>query len=134
MSDFETRHAEDAERVAAPDGSAVLLLPALARGSMARFELDVGAVTRAVVHRSVEELWYVTEGRGELWRKLSERESVVELVPGSALSIPVGTHFQFRNRGDSVLRIIGVTMPPWPGENEAVPVEGPWEPRGVSGA
>ena len=30
--------------------------------------------------------------------------------------------------GDAALRVLGVTMPPWPGENEAIAVTGPWTP------
>jgi mannose-6-phosphate isomerase-like protein (cupin superfamily) len=44
------------------------------------------------------------------------------------LTIPLGTHFQFRSHGKEPLSAIGVTMPPWPGEDEAYDVEGPWEP------
>ena len=40
----------------------------------------------------------------------------------------VGTHFQFRTLGDEPLTIVGVTMPPWPGEDEAVEVNGMWTP------
>jgi mannose-6-phosphate isomerase-like protein (cupin superfamily) len=27
------------------------------------------------------------------------------------------------------LKAVGVSMPPWPGDDEAYPVEGPWEPK-----
>ena len=37
-------------------------------------------------------------GRGEMWRR-GEREEVVALAPGMALTIPVGTHFQFQAGG-----------------------------------
>jgi mannose-6-phosphate isomerase-like protein (cupin superfamily) len=40
--------------------------------------------------------------------------------------LPVGTRFQFRAEPDSSLHIVGVTMPPWPGDDEAVVVEGRW--------
>ena len=39
-----------------------------------------------------------------------------------------GTHFQFRSLGDEPLAVVGVTMPPWPGEDEAVVVPGAWPP------
>jgi mannose-6-phosphate isomerase-like protein (cupin superfamily) len=45
-----------------------------------------------------------------------------------SLTIPIGTHFQFRSIGDEPLAAIGVTMPPWPGEGEAVVVTGPRQP------
>ena len=81
-----------------------------------------------MVHKTVEELWLITGGEGEMWRKLGDKEEVTELHPGLSLSIPVGTHFQFQNTGDEdPLEAVAVTMPPWPGEDEAVPVKGKWE-------
>jgi mannose-6-phosphate isomerase-like protein (cupin superfamily) len=50
------------------------------------------------------------------------------LLGGVCLTIPLGTRFQFRSVGDSALSAIGVTMPPWPGDGEAVEVRGPWQP------
>ena len=47
---------------------------------------------------------------------------------GLSLAIPVGTHFQFRADDDVALAAVGVAMPPWPGEDEAYVVEGPWDP------
>lgn len=67
-------------------------------------------------------------GRGQIWRATDEREEIVELAPGVALTIPVGTRFQFRATGREALTIVGATMPPWPGADEAVAVDGPWEP------
>jgi mannose-6-phosphate isomerase-like protein (cupin superfamily) len=40
----------------------------------------------------------------------------------------VSTGFQFRNTGSGSLSFLCVTMPKWPGSQEAEPVEGPWEP------
>jgi mannose-6-phosphate isomerase-like protein (cupin superfamily) len=45
---------------------------------------------------------------------------------GVSLTIPRGAHFQFRNTGDAPLGIVLVTMPPWPGEQEAVRVDDHW--------
>ena len=53
----------------APDGSDVRVLLSLGGGSMAHFELAPGRVSAAVVHRTVEEIWYVLAGRGEMWRR-----------------------------------------------------------------
>jgi mannose-6-phosphate isomerase-like protein (cupin superfamily) len=112
----------------APDGAAVRVLLALEGGSMAHFELAAGATSVAVRHRTVEELWYFVSGRGEMWRGDGEREAVVEVGPGVSIDIPLGTAFQFRALGDEPLRAVGVTMPPWPGEGEAVRAGGPWPP------
>ena len=111
----------------APDGSAVRVLLALGGGSMAHFELAAGQTSLAVRHRTVEELWYFLGGRGEMWRRDRDgREAVDAVEPGVSLDIPLGTSFQFRALGAEPLRAVGVTMPPWPGEDEAELVDGPW--------
>jgi mannose-6-phosphate isomerase-like protein (cupin superfamily) len=46
--------------------------------------------------------------------------------PGTCLTIPVGTHFQFRNPGREPLCFLIVTTPPWPGAQEAVRVQDYW--------
>lgn len=124
------RSARASERgwIEAPDGSMVDVLLAGERGSMARFVLPAGAVSRAVVHRSVEELWFVLSGEGEMWRGGDGEEAVLELRPGTALQITAGTRFQFRAAAGAPLVALGVTMPPWPGEGEATVTAGPWEP------
>ena len=67
-------------------------------------------------------------GRGQMWRKVEAHEEVVDVEAGACLTIPLGTHFQFRSFDDEPLAAIGVTMPPWPGEGEATVVEGKWTP------
>jgi mannose-6-phosphate isomerase-like protein (cupin superfamily) len=123
---FETKRIGTAPDVIAPDGSEVRVLCALPRGSMATFSLPPGAVAKAVVHRTVEELWYIVSGRGRMWRQSGADQDVVELEPGLSLSIPVGTRFQFRCDGSEPLVALGVTMPSWPGGEEALIVDGPW--------
>mgnify|MGYP002147177471 CR=1 FL=1 len=54
------------------------------------------------------------------------REQVVPLLPGTAHTIPLGAHFQFRNPGAEPLAFVIVTMPPWPGMDEAVRVTDHW--------
>lgn len=111
----------------APDGSEIRLLPQLEGGGLAHCTLPAGGVSRAVIHKTVEEIWYFLSGRGQVWRKLEAAEEVTEVGAGIALTIPTGTHFQFRNTGEKPLTFIIVTMPPWPGPEEAVPTEGHWE-------
>ena len=123
---FVTRSLGPSPDAMAPDGSEVRLLAAASRGSMAHFKLLPGQVSQAVAHHTVEELWFIVNGHGRMWRKLAEIEQTIDIGPGVSLSIPLGTHFQFRSLTDEPLRAIGVTMPPWPGEKEAVPVSGPW--------
>jgi mannose-6-phosphate isomerase-like protein (cupin superfamily) len=111
----------------APDGSQVRVLLGLAGGGMAHFSLAPGQVSKAVAHRSVEEIWYVVGGRGAMWRRHGAYEQVITLEPGVCLTIPLGTQFQFRaDTGAEPLAAIGITMPPWPGADEAVAVDGPW--------
>ena len=117
----------------APDGTAVRLLHALAGGSVAHFELPAGAVSHAVRHRTVEEIWFVTSGRGRLWRRSEAHERVEAIGPGHAVTIPLGTAFQFRAEGAAPLAFVAVTMPPWPGMDEAVAVDGPWTPTVPAG-
>jgi mannose-6-phosphate isomerase-like protein (cupin superfamily) len=113
----------------APDGSLVRLLCAVDQASMAHFELGPGEVSRPVVHRTVEEIWFVLEGLGVMWRKHpSQLPYEVDLRPQVSLTIPVGTTFQFKNTGRLPLAIVGVTIPPWPGDGEAMPGDGPWVP------
>lgn len=90
--------------------------------------ISILLTTRAVVHRSVEEIWDVLSGSGEIWRRHQAREEVVRLVPGVCVTIPLGTEFQFRSSTSEGVEIIAITMPPWPGEGEAVFVNGVWEP------
>ena len=126
MPPFGTIALADAPRVKAPDGSDVRPLLALGGGSLAHFELAAGRTSVAVAHRSVEEIWFVTGGRGEMWRKAEEREEIAALTAGVSLTIPLGTAFQFRSFGTEQLTMVAITMPPWPGEGEAYQVAGRW--------
>lgn len=126
MREFATLRLGAKPDVIAPDGTLVRLLSALAGGSLAHFELPAGAVSHAVTHRTVEEIWYFLSGRGEMWRRLGPRESLVEVEAGVSLTIPLGTAFQFRATGQAPLTFLAITMPPWPGAHEADRVEGRW--------
>jgi mannose-6-phosphate isomerase-like protein (cupin superfamily) len=126
---WETQEIATAPQATAPDGSAVRVLCATTRGSMISFSLAAGAVSRAVAHKTVEEIWYVVAGSGRLWRSVNGEEAVTAFAAGLSLTIPAGTGFQFRNDGDAPLAIVAVTMPPWPGEDEALSVNGMWQPR-----
>lgn len=112
--------------VLAPDGSEIRVLAGTERGSMAHGLLPPGGTSRAVRHRTVEELWYILSGRAEIWRRLDDDEQVIAATAGTSLTIPAGTHFQFRTVGDEPFQFIMLTMPPWPGEDEAEFVAGVW--------
>ena len=125
---FETRRLAVEPDAIAPDGSEVRVLCQVPRGGFAIFSLPPRAVAKPVAHQTVEEVWYILSGSGRMWRKLGEDEEIVDLRPGVSLTIPTGTHFQFRCDGDERLDVIGATMPPWPGESEACLVKGAWQP------
>jgi mannose-6-phosphate isomerase-like protein (cupin superfamily) len=123
---FSALHADEAPDVVAPDGSAVRVLVRTARGSMARFSLPPFAVSRAVAHRTVEEVWYFFTGSGHMWLRCGDRDAIIDVAPGMSVALPAGTAFQFRSDSAEPLQAVGVTMPPWPGDGEAVAVDGPW--------
>jgi mannose-6-phosphate isomerase-like protein (cupin superfamily) len=123
---MQTKRAPSGYDCLAPDGSEIRLLVTGERGSCVHCTLPPRKASLPVTHRSVEEIWYCLAGRGEMWRKLGAAEETVAVSPGSSLTIPCGAHFQFRNPGDAPLEFVLVTMPPWPGEQEAVRVEDHW--------
>jgi mannose-6-phosphate isomerase-like protein (cupin superfamily) len=123
---FRTMALPDAASELAPDGSEVRPLLRTSRGSMIHFELAAGRTSVAVRHRTVEEIWYVVDGRGELWRRDAHDEEIVDLAPGVSVTLPAGTAFQFRSHADEGLELVAVTMPPWPGPDEAITVPGRW--------
>ena len=127
---FATGRPAERHDVLAPDGSQIRFLPQVKGGSMVHCTLPPGAVSLAVTHRTVDELWYVLTGTGELWRLQEGLEEIVPLLPHTAHSIPLGTWFQFRNPGPDKLIFVIVTMPPWPGMDEAVRVADYWPPAG----
>ena len=95
---------------------------------MSHFELPPGQTSIAVTHKTVEEIWFFLSGRGQMWRMAEGKEEIVAVEAGVCLTIPYGTCFQFRSLGEDSLAAIGVTMPPWPGEDEATVVDGEWKP------
>jgi mannose-6-phosphate isomerase-like protein (cupin superfamily) len=114
---------------AAPDGSEIRLLlderHQAHQASMVEVVLPAGQVSRPVRHRQVEEVWYVLEGRGQVWRCPPDADPIsmaaTPVEPGDALVIPPSWSFQFSAGPNDELRFLCVTIPPWPGEDEAVP-------------
>ena len=102
---FQTRHIATSPDVLAPDGSEVRLLGCTDKGSMAHFTLPPNAVAKAVSHRTVEEVWYFLSGHGRMWRRLGAQEETIAVGPGISITIPVGTHFQFRSDTNEPLRV-----------------------------
>ena len=116
---------------AAPDGSEVRLIidhrHGAGRASMVHVTLPAGQVSRPVRHRTAEEIWYVLEGRGQVWRcppgAPAEAPPPLPVAPGDALVIPAGWSFQFAAAQDAPLRFLCYTSPPWPGPEEAQKAE-----------
>lgn len=129
---MDTRKLPREYTVLAPDGSEIRELVAVKGGSMVHCTLPPGAISMAVKHLTVEEVWYFIEGQGQVWRKSESAESVLDVHPGVSLSIEVGTHFQFYNTGAENLCFVIVTLPPWPGEQEAVRVADYWDVSAAS--
>lgn len=111
-----------------PAGADIRYLMAGPTGNMIHSTVPARQVNRATVHATVSEFWYVLEGHGEIWRDNGMESYITELVPGTAIDIPVGTAFQYRNVSDAELTFICISMPPWPGDSEATYVEGIWRP------
>ena len=111
-----------------PAGAEICFLMDGERGNMIHSTVPPRQINKATVHKTVSEFWYILEGQGEIWRDDGEESSVISLVPGTAIDIPVGTAFQYRNVGDAELKFICIAMPPWPGDEEATYIEGIWEP------
>jgi mannose-6-phosphate isomerase-like protein (cupin superfamily) len=111
----------------ANDGSVIRELPAVEHASLAHCTLAPGQTAKAIRHVTVSEIWYVVQGLGQIWRKLGDEEQVDDLIPGTAITIPVGMHFQFRCTSQEPLTLLLVSAPPWPGGGEAFEVEGYWE-------
>lgn len=124
----ETKPLPPTHDVLAPDGSEVRILLARPGGSMAHFRLMQGQVSRGVRHRSVEEIWYILSGTGQMWQSDGTASTVFDLHPGVSLTIPAGAAFQFRATGPDALTAVAITMPPWPGDAEAEPAPGLWIP------
>jgi mannose-6-phosphate isomerase-like protein (cupin superfamily) len=122
----ETKQLPERPDATTPDGSEVRLLLSLTGGSAAHFTLAPGQTSVPVRHRTVQEIWFVVNGTGEMWRRDDQGEQTTPLAPGTCLAIPVGITFQFRCTGDHRLEVVGITMPPWPGDGEAMRGEGPW--------
>ncbi len=111
----------------APDGSTVERLGRVSGGSLARFTFAAGSISKAVRHKQVEELWYVLSGAAELWRAPESGDAELRpLQEGDAVALEARCAFQVRVSGDAPLKVVAVTLPPWPGDGEAVLVDGHW--------
>ena len=129
MTELATRTLAAAADVIAPDGCEVRLLAATRARQHGAFHASAGRRSRAPwsIARS-RSSGTSSAGSGRMWRRLGDRGGDHPGRPGVSLAIPTGTRFQLRNDGAEPLAAVAVTMPPWPGEDEARFVEGPWQP------
>jgi mannose-6-phosphate isomerase-like protein (cupin superfamily) len=126
---WKTQALRDEPDYLAPDTSEIRLLVGddrAKRGGVAHCTLPAGKTSQAVQHGTVVEIWYVIEGQGQVWRREDARQEVVEVEPGTCLTIPLSTSFQFRASAAGPLRILIGTFPSWPGPQEAQPIDGNW--------
>lgn len=79
-----------------PAGAEVRLLMNNHLGGMAHCTLKEGAISKAIYHNTVYEFWFILSGKGAIWRKTDQEESVSPLQAGVSIDIPLGTHFQYR--------------------------------------
>lgn len=111
-----------------PAGADIRFIMDATTGNMIHSTVPPRQINRATVHATVSEFWFVLEGIGEIWRKDAQEERVTRLETGVSIDIPVGTAFQYRNIGDVDLKFICISMPPWPGDQEASHLDGAWPP------
>ena len=128
MLPFETKNLPHEYDTLAPDGSEIRLLHTMTGGALVHCTLPVGGISKPIYHRTIEEIWYFLNGHGQVWRKQSDTETVIDVQQGISLTIPTGAHFQFRTVGDVPLQFIIAGTPPWPGPDEAVMLDkGKWD-------
>lgn len=111
-----------------PAGADIRYLMDGETGNMIHSTVPPHQVNKATVHATISEFWFVLEGRGEIWRDDGVESDVTVLIPGIAIDIPVGTAFQYRNVSDVDLKFICISMPRWPGDQEARYIDGVWQP------
>jgi mannose-6-phosphate isomerase-like protein (cupin superfamily) len=93
------------------------------QAGVAHCTLSRGKITKAVAHKTVSEFWHILSGRGQIWRRNNQEESITDLMAGITIDIPLGTEFQYRNDTDADLVFICFTFPSWSGADEAYFVE-----------
>ena len=73
-----------------------------------------GDDANAIYRRTMDEDFFIISGNGEFWTKDAEKETgPFKVAAGDFILNPKGMHIQFRNIGDSPLRMIVTTNPPY---------------------
>jgi mannose-6-phosphate isomerase-like protein (cupin superfamily) len=131
LADDAVHSLPDLHHHAASEKTDIRLLVNGEHGGLAHCLLPAGKASSPVRHRTVEQLWHVIGGEGEIWRSRHGEDRVDKVRPGDSVRICVDTSFQFRAGEKDDLKLLFATMPPWPGPQEAVAVAGKWP---ISGA
>jgi mannose-6-phosphate isomerase-like protein (cupin superfamily) len=116
-----------------PAGAEVRHLIEGETGGMIHCTVPPGQVNRATVHATVSEFLACALGRGADRRRDGTGEETTVLETGVSIDIPVGTAFQYRCTGGEALQFLCISMPRWPGAQEATIIEGPWKPNAPEG-
>jgi mannose-6-phosphate isomerase-like protein (cupin superfamily) len=127
-ANMQTKTLPDQPDAKSPAGAGIRYLLDCEAGNMIHSTLPPHFVSKATVHATVSEFWYILEGHGEIWRDDGQDSGVTPLLPGTSIDLPVGTAFQYRNVSDVDFKFICIDMPPWPGDSEATYVNGIWQP------
>lgn len=130
---MQARHFPPTPDGRSPAGAEIRHLIECEAGGMIHSTVPPGQVNRATVHATVSEIWHVLSGQGQIWRRDDTGEQTTLLTAGVSIDIPVGTAFQYRCTGPDPLEFLCITMPPWPGDEEATVREGPWRPTAPDG-
>jgi mannose-6-phosphate isomerase-like protein (cupin superfamily) len=125
---MQTRSFPSAPGGRSPAGAEIRYLLDGETGTMIHSTVPPGQVNRATVHATVSEFWHVLSGRGQIWRRDVTGEQTTVLERGVSIDLPVGTAFQYRCTGDEPLQFLCISMPRWPGDQEATVIKGPWKP------
>ena len=130
---MQTRPFPSSPDARSPAGAEIRYLMDGATGSLIHSTVPAGQVNRATVHATVSEFWHVLSGEGQIWRRDGAGEQTTRLTPGVSIDTPVGTAFQYRCTGGDPLQFLCISMPRWPGDEEATIIEGPWMPSAPGG-
>jgi mannose-6-phosphate isomerase-like protein (cupin superfamily) len=76
------------------------------------------------------EAYFVLAGRGEIWRRLGDREGITVLRPGRWVEIPAGTEFQYRAYRETTVVFLVVVLPSWQPDAYHTIDAGPWPAGG----
>jgi len=109
-----------ASLVTAPDGSSLHLLARTKHASLCHGELKANTVSTAVMHKTVEELWYVLSGEGSFYCEALNAGAPFDIGDGTSFALPPRSVFQFKCTSEHSLRFVITTLPAWPGDHEII--------------